>query len=237
MWALRSLGAGLDFQRAVKKAGLSTYFRSTTQELPLEDFIQRVFPCQMPADVECIWEWVNLRKAWHMVNEAEFRGEFDEMKQIFNVLAGSREANLLLSSLHRALIFTEAETRGALTKEVRTSLNFEEFLKYFQPELAKKYGNPFAKEVDIMARLGERLRQSLTNTPTEEHLAESEDPVRTADVHAPSLHGYVQSRPEGLPRLPCNPRGCSSSTAGRAAMACFRMQRAAAAVVPSRPAL
>jgi hypothetical protein len=191
----------------------------------------------MSADLACIWDWVKLRKVWHLVKGEEFRAESDELKQIFNLLTGSREAKLPLSSLHRARILTEAETRAALTKEVRTSLSFEEFLKYFQPELAKKYGNPFAKEVDIMLKLGERLRHSLTNTPTDEHREESEDLVPPAEVHAPSVHGYVQSRPEGLPRLPCNPRGCSSSTAGRAATACYRMQRAAAAVVPSRPAL
>lgn len=231
-WALRSQGAFLDFQRILRKAGLQLYFRGTAQELYLVDFLYRVFPCLIPADLECMLGWVNLRRAWHFVQALEFRASKDELQDLFGLMSGGGHARVPIAFLHQARIFTEVETRAVLEDaDARSTLSLEEFVVMFQPALAKKYGIPDSEPVDgLCVGLHDRLLQSLGGAPTPDELADVEDV-------APSPRSHTQARPQGLPRLPRRPCGRGAYPAGCAAMSILRMQRASLTAASCRPAL
>lgn len=220
--ALRQLGAGLDFRRLVKRAALHDYFRGTAQELRLQEFISRVFPCLTPADVELLGTWTLFRKAWHLVNAESFRASGDNLQQLFDILTGvssckevgAFETRLPISFLTRARILSERETKLALTKEVRSWLTFEEFSQYFQAVLSKKYVKAESPKIDFTKVFSERLHQSRApsaDSTMELHLDDAEPLLQCpmSVLKASSPKASMQARPRGLPRLPgtaCRPR-------------------------------
>lgn len=245
IWALGALGTGRNFkvfQRILRKAGLSEYFRNTARSLYLEDFIHRVFPSLAPEELLCMWRWVNLRKAWHFVHQSHFRASKDDMQRIFSLLCAVGESQLPISALYRARIFTELEVRGVMRSN-RLELSYltcEEFLQYFHVELAKKFTKPEPeKEADWLA--GARSRFQQTRVSVDMTDCTPAIPMRSAwaeTEEASSARGEVpnassQERPHGLPRLPRHPRGCKKNAVNAVVAGC-RLQRAAAAHASSR---
>lgn len=226
LWALGALGPGLHFQRIIRKAGLSPYFYSTSQDLFLEDFLRRVFPCLTPSDHTCMWRWVSFRKAWHVLQEPEFRASRDDLQGLFTLLSVTGEARFPVSALQRACILTEMEVQSAMQGfQQDSSLSFADFLMYFQPVLSEKYAhsslsNNDATDFCTMAR--DRLQQTLA--PAKSAWDEGEDPTPSF-IEAPPSHR--RAPPHGLPRLPRRARGCAGS-GGHAAIAGCRAQRAPA---------
>merc|ERR1719454_2853641 len=110
LWALRAFGAKVDFIRTIKAANLTAYFHDTAQDLYLEDFIRRVFPCLTPDDLMCMWRWISLRKAWHIVQNKMFRASKDDLHRLFGLLSSAGDdIQLQVSALRRANILTDTE--------------------------------------------------------------------------------------------------------------------------------
>jgi hypothetical protein len=237
VWALRAFGARVDFQRVIRKARLTVYFRDTAQSLFLEEYIARVFPCITAEDVDCMGRWVTLRKAWHLIHNKTFRAGREDLQRIFNLLLLTGEKQLPISSLLRAHIFTETELRSALraARYEGSSVSFDDFVLHFQPLLLEKYGNPDPSTPEWIAGARDSFRfsrSSVLHVPARPAWTEDEDGTSTTEVPSISLSSCNQARP-GLPRLPLQ-RRCSN--AGRATMACWRLQRATAGLASARMA-
>jgi len=140
VWALSAHGASLEFQRVVRRARLSAYFKSTAREISFEEFSQRIFPNASPTDIQKMQRWTCMRKAQKILTSETFMSQKEDMREVFTLLEEeSGCGSVLLSDLVRAQIFTKAEILDIVPETQGPHISFEEFCDILCPSLARKY--------------------------------------------------------------------------------------------------
>lgn len=128
VWALRELGAGIEFHKAANKAKLAAHFHKSARELPLEGFIRRAFPTCTDAEVTRMLRWANLRRAHNLLVSVNFKATETELSQVFAYLDEDSSGTVPLREVIRAKILSREEAAVAFPSQWGSSqLGFEEF--------------------------------------------------------------------------------------------------------------
>mmetsp|Transcript_90499 Transcript_90499/g.255472 ORF Transcript_90499/g.255472 Transcript_90499/m.255472 type:complete len:407 (+) Transcript_90499:3-1223(+) len=126
-WALKALGAGVEFQKAVQKARVSAYFHQTAQDLSLEDFIRRALPIATECDVKLMLRWTDLKKVHSRLTSGRSEPTEGDMKQLYATLLEDGAELASVNDLARARLFTRTELSELPPLEHTTRLTFDEF--------------------------------------------------------------------------------------------------------------
>jgi len=140
VWALSAHGASVDFQKIVRKSGLSAYFKTTARDISLQEFSKRVFPNATESDLQKMDRWSQLRKAYNLLTSANFTFSRDEQMNLFTLLTDSQAATVSATDLLRAQILSRVEILACLPATVEWELSFDDFKESVIPALVQKYG-------------------------------------------------------------------------------------------------
>lgn len=197
LWALRAHGTSLEFHKTARRAGLNAYFRGSSEELPLEAFVRRVFLSIGVEDVKLIVRWAALRKARGVLTKPDFKATDEELLEVFGHLDESGSSELSLSELVRSDILERDEVYRLIPSGQRSSsLNFDEFCRVFRSLIAKKYVDPDRTAPADEALARERLRETAVDLRKRfQRCARRSLPRRSTRV----VHQPVGPMPLGLP--------------------------------------
>jgi len=140
IWALGEHGTSVTFQKAIQRAGLTSHFHSTADDLSLDCFIRLSFPNATVRDFTHLMRWARLRKA-HLLATHSFLNKTD-LERCFDLLRDidSEAEGVELSEILRARLLSIEELRAALSVKDDTSpLDLEEFTEHLAPVLRAKY--------------------------------------------------------------------------------------------------
>jgi Ca2+-binding EF-hand superfamily protein len=141
VWALSALGASVEFQRVIRRARLSAYFKSTAREISFEEFSQRIFPNASPSDTQKMHRWICMRKAQRVLTSEDFIEQEDKLQEVFALLEEERGCgSLQLVDLIRAQLLSKAEILDIVPETQGPEINFEEFCRLMRPSLELKAG-------------------------------------------------------------------------------------------------
>lgn len=128
VWALRTLGACVDFNKAANKAKLAAHFQKTARDLNLEGFIRRAFPTSSDADITRMMRWANLRRAHNMLLSDKFKATESELCQVYSFLLEDGNTMVPLREVIRAKILSREEANVALPSQWGCApIDFEAF--------------------------------------------------------------------------------------------------------------
>lgn len=139
VWSLSAHGASVDFQRVVRRAGLSAYFKATARDITFEEFMRRIFPNATGMDVLKMQRWTCLRKARSILTNSEFAASPEEFRQVFSLLEEGCSGIISAYDLLRAQILSRVEVLAVLPATVEWDLSLDDFLENVVPVLFKKY--------------------------------------------------------------------------------------------------
>lgn len=140
VWSLSAHGASVDFQRVVRRAGLSAFFKSTARNITLVEFIRRIFPNATGMDVLKMQRWACLRKARKLLMNSEFTASPEEFRQVFSLLEEGSSGIINAIDLLRAQILSRVEILAVLPATVEWDLTLDGFDANVVPVLFNKYG-------------------------------------------------------------------------------------------------
>jgi len=139
LWALSTHGASVDFQRVIRRSGLSTYFKETARDISLEDFLHRIFPSATSMDILKMQRWTSLRKARNMLTSAEFSATRLEFGRVFSLLEEGCCGTIAATELLRAQILSRVEVLAVLPATVEWDLSLDDFNEHVMPHLVNRY--------------------------------------------------------------------------------------------------
>lgn len=209
VWALSAHGVSVDFQRIVRKAGLSAYFKATARHISLEDFMRRIFPSAIEIDILKMQRWTGLRKARNVLTSPQFGATAEEFRQVFSFLEECCTGTIAATDLLRAQILSRIEVLAVLPATVEWDLNFDEFTKNVVPVLTHKYVSELgmASEPALWEDSGlvhdglhehlEAVKHDMRLPFKSAHAAESSSPTHAAKtkVGSPRGTGAPAARP------------------------------------------
>lgn len=141
MWALSAHGTSVEFQRAVRRARLSAYFKATARELSLEEFVRRIFPNASAADDSKMKRWVSWRKARRLLIETTFSAAEEELNQLFGFLQADCNGDISITDLISAQLLSQEEVLAVLPASCGSLLRYEQYKKSVEPILVAKYAS------------------------------------------------------------------------------------------------
>jgi len=139
VWSLSAHGASVDFQRVVRRAGLSAYFKATARNITFEEFMHRIFPNATGMDVLKMQRWTCLRKARNVFTNSEFAASPEEFRQVFSLLEEGCSGIISAYDLLRAQILCRVEVLAVLPATVEWDLSLDDFNENVVPVLFNKY--------------------------------------------------------------------------------------------------
>ncbi|CAE8611664.1 unnamed protein product [Polarella glacialis] len=162
VWALGSLGARLDFQKAMNRLQLSAHFHSTAEDLSLEGFLRLAFPSASTAEMATLRRWADLRKVYLLLKPRHgFSAQRMELQRLFELLLEDEVDDVCISlgDIVQSQILTQEELRQALGDRDPTPVTFEDFCQLLKPILAQKYS---VTEVSLSPEWRSGVRQRLS---------------------------------------------------------------------------
>lgn len=198
MWALSAHGTSTNFQKVLRKSGLSYRFKSTAEDLAPEEFFRLCFPNVSDSDMERMRRWADLRVALFLFEKDGFEGSDDEMRRLFDLLVCEDDGGLALVEILRSKLLTRNELREALPADRELHpLSFEEFCEFLRPALCEKQG--ICKDTPDHIKTGSTSRQY--HRSASRGLEPLPSPPRCRSLRsARARHAF---KPPCVPRIPC----------------------------------
>jgi hypothetical protein len=154
----------VEFQRVIRRARLSAYFKSTAREISFDEFSQRIFPNASPNDIQKMQRWTCMRKAQQILSSGTFSAKETEMKEVFACLEeDSGCGSVALSDLVRAEILTKADILDCAPETQGPHISFGEFLQFFSPPLVRKYATEDCRSMFLESGPHVLYRESIAN--------------------------------------------------------------------------
>jgi len=142
VWALSAHGASVEFQRVIRRARLSAYFKHTSREISFEEFSQRIFPNTSPSDAQKMQRWTCMRIAQRILRGGNFTAQKEAMWEVFMLLEEECGCGSVpLSDLVRAQMLSKAEILDIVPETQGPHISFEEFCELLCPSLVRKYAS------------------------------------------------------------------------------------------------
>lgn len=140
VWALGAHGTCLEFRKTLRRAGLNAYFHGSSEELPLEAFIRRIFPNIVAEDLKLFGRWAHFRKARCILTTPDFKATDEEFLEVFSHLDEDDTAAIPVNELVRANILERDDIHEALPpSRAQGPLTPDEFCKFFRDVIVRKY--------------------------------------------------------------------------------------------------
>lgn len=138
--ALGEHGAGLQFQRAVRRAALHAHFHVTARDLTLQEYLLRALPLATPEDRQRMACWAAHRRAYRAIMQPGFDGSEDAFHAAFEPLAEG-DGDVPLEQLVRSRLLDRHELRDALPAgwKDRAALSLEECVEHLRLPLLSRF--------------------------------------------------------------------------------------------------
>lgn len=164
VWSLSAHGASVEFQRVIRRARLSAYFKSTAREISFDEFSQRIFPNASPNDIQKMQRWTCMRKAQKIVLSGAFSAKEEEMREVFSLLEEEDGVGIVaLSDLVRAEILTKADILDCAPETQGPHISFDEFLQFLSPSLVRKYATEDCRSMFLESGPQAFYKESIAN--------------------------------------------------------------------------
>lgn len=126
--------------RFLRRANLESRFRGSARPVKLEEFLLLIWPKASEDDLRMIRCWANLREAWNIVHDPDFRGLDQEMRRIFDLLDQDRSAEVPLGEFVRADILNREDLMKCMrTKDLNSRVSMEAYKSSMVPYLKTMY--------------------------------------------------------------------------------------------------
>eukprot|EP00928_Gymnodinium_smaydae_P026130 TRINITY_DN20604_c0_g8_i1.p1 TRINITY_DN20604_c0_g8~~TRINITY_DN20604_c0_g8_i1.p1 ORF type:complete len:662 (+),score=145.89 TRINITY_DN20604_c0_g8_i1:280-1986(+) len=159
--ALREHGASRDFQRAVRKANLVAYFRSTVRDLPMTEFLARALPVTLgEAELLQALRWAHLRRARSAIEVHGLGAAPEELRSLYNLLDDGEAGRNVADELVASRLLTREEMLAALPGiRPDEAVDFDRFEQHLVPKLQQKY----RRALDMGKQHSANMKQMLVN--------------------------------------------------------------------------
>jgi len=147
--------------RLLRRAKLEDRFRASARPVTLAEWLTLIWPQATPRDVALMNRWSQLREAWSIFNNNNFRGLESDLRRVFEFLDGNGEGKVRLSDLARAQILPAEEMRRiAKTHDLASMwMDLDTFRNQMWPELKTKF-----LRAETIARMKKEEEASMQST-------------------------------------------------------------------------
>jgi Ca2+-binding EF-hand superfamily protein len=104
----------LDKLKVLKRSGLENRFRQSSHEVTLDEFLRLMWPQATDDDIETMQYWAKLRDAQQLIQAGNFKGDTQDLRQVFDLL--DQDRNHLLEYNELLLILSKKDIQQKMVE-------------------------------------------------------------------------------------------------------------------------